>query len=49
MIIYLGKTTQTYEINCRELIKIVDDFLTQSSESNDRITDNFINGNFVFF
>ncbi|CAF1147923.1 unnamed protein product [Rotaria sordida] len=39
-----GKTTSTYENNCRELIKIVDDFLSQTTETNDRITENFING-----
>ncbi|CAF3865097.1 unnamed protein product [Adineta steineri] len=39
-----GKTTPTYESNCRELIKIVDDFLTQSNENNDRLTETFING-----
>jgi hypothetical protein len=46
LIIYLGKTTPTYESNCRELIKIVDDFLSQSSESNERLTENFVNGKF---
>jgi hypothetical protein len=45
-IIYLGKTTPTYESNCRELIKIVDDFLSQSAESNECLTENFVNGNF---
>jgi hypothetical protein len=44
-IVYLGKTTPTYESNCRELIKIADDFLSQSGESNDRLTENFVNGN----
>jgi hypothetical protein len=48
-IVYLGKTTPTYESNCRELIKIADDFLSQSGESNDRLTENFVNGNKIFF
>jgi len=42
--IYLGKMTPTYESNCRELIKIVDDFLSQPSESNERLTENLVNG-----
>ncbi|CAF4197890.1 unnamed protein product [Rotaria socialis] len=40
----IRKTTSTYENNCRELIKIVDDFISQTTEINERITDNFING-----
>jgi len=47
--IYLGKTTPTYESNCRELIKIVDDFLSQSSEINERLTENFVNGKFFLY
>jgi hypothetical protein len=43
--VYLGKPTATYENNCRELIKIVDDFLSQPNESTDRLTKNFVNGN----
>jgi len=43
--LYLGKPTATYENNCRELIKIVDDFLSQPNESTDRLTKNFVNGN----
>jgi len=42
--LYLGKPTATYENNCRELIKIVDDFLSQPSESNERLTENLVNG-----
>lgn len=42
----LGKTTPTYESNCRELIKIVDDFLSQSPDHNERLTENFVNGKF---
>ncbi len=45
---YLGKTTPAYESNCRELIKIVDDFLSQSTDYNDRLTENFVNGKFCF-
>ncbi|CAF0830697.1 unnamed protein product [Rotaria sp. Silwood1] len=40
----IRKTTSIYENNCRELIKIVDDFLSQTTNVNDRITENFING-----
>lgn len=44
----IGKTTPTYESNCRELIKIVDDFLSQSSSDDDeRLTDNLVNGMFI--
>ncbi|CAF4138084.1 unnamed protein product, partial [Rotaria sp. Silwood2] len=39
-----GKTTSVYDNNCRELIKIVDDFLSQATDITDRITENFING-----
>ncbi|UJR10639.1 hypothetical protein I4U23_014834 [Adineta vaga] len=37
-----GKITPTYESNCRELIKIIDDFLSQSNTSNDQLTENFV-------
>ena len=48
LIIYLGKTTPTYENNCRELIKIVNDFLSQPTENNERLTENFVNGKFFY-
>ncbi|CAF4752213.1 unnamed protein product, partial [Rotaria magnacalcarata] len=38
------KIASTYENSCRQLIKIVDGFLSQTTEINDRITENFING-----
>jgi hypothetical protein len=41
----INKTTPTYERNCQELIKIIDDFLSQSTEINDRLTENFVHGN----
>jgi len=42
------KQTPTYENNCRELIKIVNDFLSESIDNNQRITENLVNGNFLF-
>ncbi len=43
------KQTPTYENNCRELIKIVNDFLSQPINNNERITENLVNGNFFYF
>jgi hypothetical protein len=40
----LGSTTPAYESNCRELIKLVDDFLSQSSDMTERLTENFVSG-----
>ncbi|CAF4556498.1 unnamed protein product, partial [Rotaria sp. Silwood2] len=37
----------SYENNCRELIKIVDDFLSQTMESNDQIVESSINGKII--
>jgi hypothetical protein len=44
----LGKQTPTYENNCRELIKLVNDFLSQSTENHDRISENLVHGKFYF-
>ncbi|CAF3646804.1 unnamed protein product [Adineta steineri] len=40
----IRRQTPIYENNCRELIKLVNDFLSQSIENNERITENFVNG-----
>ncbi|CAF3687342.1 unnamed protein product [Rotaria socialis] len=39
-----GKQTPAFEINCHELIKLVYDFLSQSSDNSERITENIVNG-----
>ena len=43
----LVKQTPIYENNCRELIKLVNDFLLQSIDNDERITENLVNGNFL--
>lgn len=40
----LVKQSPAYENNCRELIKLVHDFLSQSSDNSERITENLVNG-----
>lgn len=40
----LVKQTPTYENNYRELIKLVHDFLSKSTDNSDRITENLVNG-----
>ncbi|CAF0892895.1 unnamed protein product [Rotaria sordida] len=39
-----GKKTATFENNCHELIKLVNDYLSQSTDNSARITENLVNG-----
>ena len=48
LLLFSGKQTPTYENNCRELIKLVNDFLCQSTDNNERITENLVNGISLF-
>jgi hypothetical protein len=48
MILILVKQTPTYENNCRELIKLVNDFLSQSTDVHDKVTENLVNGKFEY-
>ncbi|CAF4657078.1 unnamed protein product, partial [Rotaria sp. Silwood1] len=39
-----GKQTSTFENNCRELINLVNDYLSRSTENSERVTENLVNG-----
>ncbi|CAF4059202.1 unnamed protein product, partial [Rotaria magnacalcarata] len=39
-----GEQTPAFEINCHELMKLIYDFLSQSSDNSERITENIVNG-----
>jgi len=41
-----GISTPAHENNCRELIKLIDDHLSQSNDNNDRMAENFVTGIF---